>query len=116
MPSRRGGNWHGGSHGGHYYGHSHFGGSVFIGWPWYWWGPVAYGYPAYYYDYPYYSYPSYYDSTEVYVEPPAGGTVTPAPAPQPKAQYYCPDSGYYPSVQTCPRGWLRVVPGAPPQS
>src|ERR1700693_2583337 len=25
--------------------------------------------------------------------------------------YYCPDSGgYYPDVQTCPSGWLQVVP------
>ena len=23
---------------------------------------------------------------------------------------YCPDTGYYPAVKTCPQGWLRVVP------
>jgi hypothetical protein len=90
-------------------------GSVYLGWPWYWWGPSWYGYPAYssyYYDYP--SYPAYYDSTEVYVERPQAAPA-PAPAPAPKAQYYCPDSGYYPSVQSCPRGWLRVLPnGSPP--
>ncbi len=29
-------------------------------------------------------------------------------------RYYCPDQGYYPSVQTCTKGWLRVVPENPP--
>ena len=24
--------------------------------------------------------------------------------------YYCPDIGYYPDVQNCPNGWLRVIP------
>jgi hypothetical protein len=91
-----------------------------LGWPWYWWGPsyyYGYGYP--YYSYPAYTYPAasyygapaYYDSTDQYVEP--SGSVAPAPA-APQSQYYCPDSGYYPSVQACPRGWLRVVPGSPP--
>ena len=63
----------------------------------------------------YYSQPdAYYNQSDVYIERPTQRSYT-APAPQPKAQYYCPDSGYYPSVQTCPRGWLRVVPdGAPP--
>jgi hypothetical protein len=114
-----GGHGHGGwSHGGWHGGHNHWYGygSVYLGWPWYWWGwpyygYYGYGYPAYstYYGYPYYNdYPAYYDSsTDVYVEK---GT---APA-APQAQYYCPDTGYYPSVQTCPRGWLRVVPGSPP--
>ena len=91
-----------------------------LGWPWYWWGAPYYGYygyygyPAYYSStyYPastYYDGPAYYDSTQVYVEP-SGNT---APA-TPQSQYYCPDSGYYPAVQACPRGWLRVVPGNPP--
>ncbi len=30
--------------------------------------------------------------------------------------YYCNDpAGYYPSVQDCPQGWLRVIPSSPPQ-
>ena len=65
----------------------------------------AYGYPAYsYYDpgYAYYDYPA-----QVYVEP---GQSAPA---QPQAQFYCPDIGYYPTVKTCPKGWLRVVPDNP---
>jgi Spy/CpxP family protein refolding chaperone len=28
--------------------------------------------------------------------------------------YYCPNpAGYYPDVQTCPEGWLQVVPNRP---
>jgi hypothetical protein len=106
------GDWNGGRrwYGSHWNGYRHFGyGSVYLGWPWYWWGPSYYGYPAY----TYYDYPSYYDSTEVYVEPSGSA---PAPGPEQQSQYYCPDSGYYPSVQSCPRGWLRVLPGdAPPR-
>lgn len=106
-----GGNFHGGHFGGGFRGHGFHGrgfrgfGSVVIGAPFFW--------PGYYYDYPAYSYydsPSYYDDypTQVYVEPPASA--------QPQVQYYCPDTGYYPTVQTCPQGWLRVVPdNAPPQ-
>lgn len=105
-----GGSWHGGGfHGGHFHGgfHGHgFVGSVFIGapffWPWYYDYPAYtyYGYPSYYYDYP----------TQVYVEP-----QTSVPA-QPAARYYCPDAGYYPTVATCPRGWLRVLPDSAPPS
>ena len=30
--------------------------------------------------------------------------------------YYCPDpSGYYPYIQSCSKGWLRVVPDSPSQ-
>jgi len=76
---------------------------VFIGAPLFW---PYYGYPAYsYYDYPSYTYYDY--PAQVYVEPQQA---------QPQAQFYCPDSGYYPAVPTCPKGWLRVVPdNAPPQ-
>ena len=27
--------------------------------------------------------------------------------------YYCPNLGYYPNVQVCPDGWLKVVPNSP---
>ena len=98
-----GGSFHGGHgfHGHGFHGHG-FGGSIFIGAPLFW---PYYGYPAYsYYGYPaatYYDYPA-----EAYVEP---------ATPQPPTQFYCPDTGYYPAVQTCPRGWLRVVPNSAPQ-
>ena len=103
--------WHGGHFGGgfrgdHFHGRGFRGfGSIYLGAPWYW------GNPYYYYDDPAYSYyesPTYYDyPTQVYVEPPEGAA--PA-APVPRAQYYCPDTGYYPTVKACPQGWLRVVP------
>jgi hypothetical protein len=94
------GGWYGGGryYGGHRYYYPRYGGfgSIYFGVPWYW--------PSYYYPYTYYDYPAYYDApTQVYVEPPA-----------PATQFYCPDAGYYPAVRTCPRGWLRVVPDAPP--
>ena len=85
-----GGGFHdgGGSHGGGFHGGGgiHHGGGfhghVFIG------PPVIFG-PGYY---PYgYSYP-YADDSSSY-------------------QWYCRDpAGYYPDVQTCPSGWLQVVP------
>ena len=28
--------------------------------------------------------------------------------------YYCPDQGYYPYVQSCPKGWLQVAPQPAP--
>lgn len=95
--------WHGG-HGFRGYG------SIYLGWPGYWWGPSYW--PSYYYDYApsyyYYDAPAYsygYPGPDVYVE-----RVAPA------AQWYCPDAGYYPTVRTCPGGWQRVVPdGGPPR-
>jgi hypothetical protein len=87
--SHGGGGFHGGggSHGGggfHGGGGIHHGGGfhghVFIG------PPIIFG-PGYY-DY---SYP-YADDASSY-------------------QWYCRDpAGYYPDVQTCPSGWLQVVP------
>jgi hypothetical protein len=31
-------------------------------------------------------------------------------APPQQYAYYCPDVGYWPAVQSCLSGWLRVVP------
>jgi hypothetical protein len=83
-----GGGFHGGGfHGGGFHDHSHR--SFFIG------APIVFG-PGYYpydYSYPYaYSYP--YESQD------SGANY-----------WYCPNpAGYYPDVQTCPSGWLQVVP------
>ena len=105
--SRGGHDWHGGGRGNRWHGSHGFRGygSVYLGWPGYWWGPSywpSYYSPSYYYyDYPAYPYGAY-PGGDVYVEP-----VAPAPS---AAQWYCPDAGYYPTVRTCPRGWLRVVP------
>ncbi len=108
------GNYHGG---GYYHGpRFSYSGSIWIGPGWGpWWGP-GWGYP--YYPYPYYSYPSYpynpappvinQQQSPVYVEP----------APQQEEQnywYYCPNpQGYYPYIQQCPKGWLKVIPSPVP--
>jgi hypothetical protein len=122
-----GGGWHGGSgggwHGGGWHGHdghSHF---VFsVGFPFYWpyYGYYPYGYYGYYpyaYGYPYYD--GYYDSApQTYIQRDDGATFAPA-APQQRSQYsyYCPDpAGYYPQINSCPSGWLTVVPNAAPHA
>jgi hypothetical protein len=88
--------------------HAHGGGHVGIGvviGPG-WWGPYPY--------YPYYAYP-YYPQPPVIVQPQPDAYVQPAPqAEEPQYWYFCPDpQGYYPYVQKCPKGWIKVVP---PQS
>jgi hypothetical protein len=94
-----GGGFHG--HGGfHRHGgfHGHFG--VFIGAPFFW--------DPFFYPYGHYPYPA-----PVYIER--------EPPPvyiqrEPYYWYYCSDpSGYYPYIQTCPKGWQRVVPSPPQQ-
>ena len=84
-----------------------------------------YYYPAY--SAPAYSAPaySYYPAPNaVYLDSPGGQAQSyPQATPYPQQSqrqvpaneyYYCPDSGYYPSVQSCPRGWTRVIPNSPP--
>jgi hypothetical protein len=89
------GDWHRGDFRGHGFPRrAFFASAFFVGLPFaYWWG-----YP--YWD-PYY----YYAPTVVYDGYPA------AAAPEPTVRWYCPDTGYYPSVRNCERGWLRVLPG-----
>jgi len=97
-----GGAVHGGSgpHGGGAFHHgdgSHDGGrfhgrGVFVGppiiYPYGYSFPYGYSYSPYGYSYPYGS-----DSGSIY--------------------WYCGDSaGYYPDVQTCPGGWMQVVPNS----
>jgi hypothetical protein len=100
---RGGGGYYGGG-GGYYRGG---GGGVWItpGWgPW--WG----GY-----------YPYYYAVPPVVVERPSVEYYyqqAPQQAPQQEEEpvywYYCKNpEGYYPYVQSCPDGWMKVVPKAP---
>jgi hypothetical protein len=94
-----GGGSHGGGglHGGGFHGHSH--GSFFIG------APILFG-PGYYpygYSYPYGDVPfTFYGNPDTAdVERQDSGSL----------YWYCRDpAGYYPDVQTCPSGWLQVVP------
>ena len=105
----RGGNWHGGSR-------------VFVGVgfgaPWWGWWPGYYPlYYPYYGAYGYYPYPDYYSYD--YVEPSYiqqdNSAYQPRSGQRGEYSYYCPDpAGYYPQVQTCAKGWLRVVPQSAP--
>lgn len=118
---RGGGGWHGGGRVGIYLG-----------------APIGFNfgyYPYPYYGAPYYGSPYYYSPAPVYYPP-----VQPAPviyterrddpqirtqvAPRNSSQnvqaswwYYCVDSNaYYPYVNKCPGGWLRVAPQPAPDS
>jgi hypothetical protein len=42
--------------------------------------------------------------------------LAPVPTREPVYWYYCPDpQGYYPYVNQCPKGWMKVVPTPPGQ-
>ncbi|MDY7579828.1 hypothetical protein RGU70_16050 [Herbaspirillum sp. RTI4] len=95
--------WHGGG--------PRFYGGVTIGGPY--WGPGPYS-PYYYPPQPIIIERPVYQAPEVYVE---------KAQPAPDYWYFCKESnGYYPYVQSCARGWMKVVPsttpgndGAPPR-
>jgi hypothetical protein len=109
-----GGNWNGGNwHRGNWHGHGSRVG-VGFGAPWWGWWPGYY--PLYYPSYGYYGYYPYADyypyeygessyiQQDEYNQPRSG-----------RYSNYCPDpAGYYPQVQTCATGWLRVVPQSAP--
>jgi hypothetical protein len=105
-----GGYYHGG--GGYYHGGGGYYGGVWVGPGWgAWgpgwgvWGPGWWGVPAY----PYVAPP-------VVIEQPAQIFVEPQQQPETQGYwYYCPDpQGYYPYVNKCPKGWLKVVPTPAP--
>lgn len=73
--------------------------------------------------YPYYPYYSHYPYYPYYTAPPVVIQQEPQeyivqPAPEPEETdywYYCQNpKGYYPYVQRCPSGWMKVVPSPPP--
>jgi hypothetical protein len=114
-------------------GHNHFhsGTSFFVGvgaplwwwgwgWPYYSYYPYYPYYPSYYYsDYgyytyspydPYYPYRSVYPGQMVVQQAPPAYTQQGQPA-EPYYWYYCEGAqAYYPYVQQCPAGWMKVVP------
>ena len=117
-----GGGWHGGGGHGGWHGGSHF--SIGFGFPGFYWGYPYYGYYGYpyYSSYPYYAgYPYYYPDGPVYGDPAPSTYIqrdmsSPAPVGEGQYSYYCPDpAGYYPQLQNCPKGWLKVVPDAGPR-
>lgn len=75
----------------------------FLGWRY----PPAYYYPPTY----------YYPPPPVYVSPPQPPVYIERPpvAPPQAYWYYCTDpEGYYPTVQECPGGWMKVLPQTQP--
>ncbi len=97
---------------------------VFVGGPFWggccwggpWWGP-GWGWDPFWYP-PYYSYAP---PVVIQQQPLAYTQQQAQPAqPAPQAQqayywYYCADAkAYYPYVQQCPAGWLKVVPQTAP--
>jgi hypothetical protein len=74
-------------------------------------GPRVFVGPRFYYPYyyPYYGYPYPYYEPPVVVAPPPTDYVQRPPAEG--YWYYCQDPpGYYPTVATCPGGWIQVAP------
>jgi hypothetical protein len=133
----RGGSWHSGghSHRGHWHGH---GGSHWHGSHWHggYWGGYGYWYPGWTLGlgvgiglaYPWWAWsywpPEYVAVERVVVDRPAGyvigreGAFETLPQQSTSARWYCTSpAGYYPEVNDCPSGWLKVVPnGGPPPS
>jgi hypothetical protein len=128
-----GGGWHGGGYrGGYWNGGRWYGGTnvgFYFGLPGAWW-PGYYPYWGWGGGYYNAAYP-YYADAAAYVDPGqvtyiqrdqvADGAYAPAPPPAARSgspgqysyqfSYYCIDpAGYYPQVQQCARGWLKVVP------
>lgn len=91
---------HGGYHGGHHGHHERFffGGSVFIGPDPWWWGPTYYAAPPVVVE----------QQPQTYIQA----------APQPVEQnywYYCTNpEGYYPYVNRCAGGWVKILPPTGP--
>jgi len=70
------------------------------------WGP-SWGWDPYWYP------PAYQPPVVIQQQPQV--YIQPAPPPPEAYWYYCPDSkAYYPYVQQCPVGWLKVVPKTAP--
>ncbi|RFC36744.1 MAG: hypothetical protein DID92_2727743521 [Candidatus Nitrotoga sp. SPKER] len=91
--------------------------------PYSYYGPSYYGSPYYYPPAPVY-YPPVQPAPVVYTERRDDPPIRTQEAPRNLAQnvqtswwYYCVDSnGYYPYVNKCPGGWLRVAPQPAPDS
>ncbi len=94
---------------------SHFSGSVWIGPGWGYYDPFFY---PYYYNYP--AYPYYYSPPTVVVPQEPQEYISPDTQQEQEGGqywYYCrKPQGYYPYVERCPGGWLKVVPDTTPPS
>ncbi|WP_136516296.1 hypothetical protein [Geomonas edaphica] len=94
---------------------SHFSGSVWIGPGWGYYDPFFY---PYYYNYP--AYPYYYSPPTVVAPQEPQEYISPDTQQEQEGGqywYYCrKPQGYYPYVERCPGGWLKVVPDTTPPS
>ena len=106
----RGGSWRGGSHGSRVFV------GVGFGAPWWgWWPGYYYPYYGYYGYYPYADYYPYEYAEPTYIQQDTPAYNPPRGGQRSEYSFYCPDpAGYYPQVQTCAKGWLRVVPQSAP--
>jgi hypothetical protein len=107
----------GGYYGHHDHNHGYVSTSIWFGpgWGWSAWDPFYYPY----YPYPYYyRYPYYGPSTTVVVPQEPQEYIMNEPGQQETGYwYYCKEArGYYPYVEKCPGGWMRVVPQEPPDA
>lgn len=74
----------------------------------YWGGPIVMGLPLYPFGY-YPSPPAVVQQTPVYVQPQQYEDAN--------YWYYCENpKGYYPYINNCPAGWMKVVPNTNPQT
>lgn len=94
-----------------YRSNAYYSGSVWIGPGWGSWG-LGVGWPYYY---PYYSYPYYSSPPVVIQQSPTEYIQRDQETDEPDYWYYCRNpEGYYPYVQRCPNGWMKVAPSAVP--
>jgi hypothetical protein len=95
------------------HGGGHFSGNIWIGPGWGYWDPFFYPY----YPYPYPAY-RYYDAPTVVVPQEPQEYITQEPQKDEGETgywYYCrKPEGYYPYVERCPSGWMKVVPNTTP--
>lgn len=108
----RGGHYGGGHYRGGHYGGGHYRGGRHSGNRFYWGGSIwlGPGYPyGWGYPYPYYAGPP----VVIQQQPPV---YLQREQPESNYWYYCQNpQGYYPYVNSCPGGWMKVVPEAPKQ-
>jgi hypothetical protein len=95
-------------HHGHWGGHAHGWGGHPAHWNFgFYWGGPLWGWPWGPYG--------YYPPPPVYVPQQPPVYVQPQEPQEPAYWYYCQDpQGYYPYVQNCPGGWMKVVPNPTP--
>ena len=86
--------------------HGHFSGSIWIGPSWGLWDPFWY---------PYYPGYRYYTPPTVVVPQEPQEYILPESQQETGYWYYCRNpEGYYPYVERCPSGWMRVLPDTTP--